>query len=158
MPPDPDETNRILSGISDDVKHSNATIAAHDVPATGPQLAETNRLLAGLRTDVQEGNASIVQERTGRRQSIRLTRIAIVALAFTVVAMAAGGGMLVVRYIEATQITCETRSASRADTRAGIAAAADEVADYAGVPAADREKLNERVAERVAEKVGPPDC
>ena len=129
-----------------------------DGPTTGPQLAETNRLLAGLRLDVQDGNKTIAAERVGRRLAIRLTRIAIVALAFTVVAMAAGGGVLVVRYIEATQITCETRTRSRADTRAGIEAAADEVADFADVDAADRAELNKRVADRVAEEVGAPEC
>lgn len=105
--------------------------------------------IRGMRSDFRGGFAKLERERVGRRGTNRLAVIIVIAV---LVVLAVLGGA----YVQQGRVTCETRIASREDTRAGIAAAADEVASFAAVPDEDRAELNRRVAARVRAELPNP--
>lgn len=105
--------------------------------------------IRGMRQDFRDGFARLERERVGRRGTNRLAAVVIIGALFV-------AGAFGVNYLQQGRITCDTRIASRADTRAGIEAAADEVAAYAELTGAERDVLRDRVAARVLVELPDP--
>lgn len=111
----------------------------------------TSELLATLTASIDSLHDAVAGERIGRRSNRVVGAVGIV---LAVLVLGLGGKA----YVDQSAITCETRTESREETRAAIAAAVDEVAAYADLTDADRERVAGRVAVRVARALPPPAC
>ena len=105
--------------------------------------------IRGMRRDFRNGFIQLERERIGRRGTNRLALIVVAGALFV-------AGAFGINYVQQGRVTCDTRIAGRADTRAGIEAAADEVAAYAELTPTERSELRDRVAARVLAELPDP--
>lgn len=104
-----------------------------------------------LRTDV-------VVERKERQESFLLVRAAIhtAVIGILAIVLVLGGGAIA--WVRQGQISCETRTRSRAETRLAIGVAVDAGAERLGADDAERVALGDDVQAAVLEAYPPPEC
>ncbi len=119
------------------------------------ELPDDQRIAAATLVELRAVRTAIMDERRGRRLSVRLTGIA-----YGVVVLFIVGFLLNWRADEArySRVTCVERTARAQQIREAIVTGVDAVAIYLDADDHERAEVERVVDEAVMQELPPPDC